>query len=105
MEAAMSDAVLNGRAIEREATTMAPLARLGWAALKAVPARWLSRQRLSGSIAHLDDRLLADAGFDRRDLGLGERLIRRFVAGGDIWRRDGIRRSDRSHPGAQRFLG
>jgi hypothetical protein len=71
---------------------MAPLVRLGWAALKAVPARWFSRQRLSGSIAHLDDRLLADVGLGPSNLGLGERLIRRFVAGGDIWRRDGIGR-------------
>ncbi len=88
----MSDAVLGSRAVEREATTIASLVRLGWPALKAVPGRWLSRQRLSASIAHLDDRLLADAGFNPRDLGLGERLIRRFVAGGDIWRRDRISR-------------
>ena len=87
MEVAVSDAVLDGRAIEREAAV--PSVRLGWVALKAVPARWLSHQRLGGSIAHLDDRLLADAGFSRRDLGLGERLIRRFVAGGTIWRCDG----------------
>jgi uncharacterized protein YjiS (DUF1127 family) len=89
MEAAMSDAVLNNRAVEREATTIAPLVRLGWASLNSLPVRWRSRQRRSGSIAHLDDRLLADIGLGRSDLGLGERLIRRFVAGGDIWRRDG----------------
>ena len=84
----MSDAVLNSRAVEREAA-IAPSVRAGWAALKSVPMRWLSRQRLSDSIAHLDDRLLADVGLGPRDLGLGERLIRRFAAGGDIWRRDG----------------
>jgi hypothetical protein len=88
MEVAMSDAVLERRAVGREATTAVPLVRAGWTALKSVLARWLSRHRLSGSIAHLDDRLLADAGFDPSDLGLGERLIRRFVAGGDIWPRD-----------------
>jgi uncharacterized protein YjiS (DUF1127 family) len=88
MEVAMSDAVLNSRAVEREAT-IAPSVRAGWTALKSVPGRWLSRQRLSGSIAHLDDRLLADVGLGPRDLALGERLIRRFAAGGDIWRRDG----------------
>jgi len=65
--------------------TAAPLVRRGWTALKSVPARWLSRQRLGGSIAHLDDRLLADVGLDPSYLGLGERLIRRFVPGGDIW--------------------
>ena len=84
----MSDAVLDSGAMARE-TTMAASVRSGWTALKSVPARWLSRQRLSGSIAHLDDRLLADAGFSPRDLGLGEHLIRRFAAGGDVWRRDG----------------
>jgi uncharacterized protein YjiS (DUF1127 family) len=88
MEVAMSDAVLNCRAVERHAA-MAPLVRLGSAALKAAPVRWLSRQRLSASIAHLDDRLLADVGLGPSDLALGERLIRRFAAGGDIWRRDG----------------
>ena len=67
---------------------MAPSVRGGWMALKSVLARWLSRHRFGGSIAHLDDRLLADVGFDPSDLGLGERLIRRFVAGGDIWPHD-----------------
>jgi hypothetical protein len=88
MEQAMSQAVFDTRPIGRVPAAVAPSVRAGWAVLKSVPARWLSRQRLSASIAHLDDRLLADAGLNRRDLGLGERLIRRFVAGGDIWRRD-----------------
>jgi hypothetical protein len=49
------------------------------------PARWLARERIGRSIAHLDDRLLADVGLCPRDLGLGERLIRRYAAGGGIW--------------------
>jgi len=81
----MSDAVLDCRAIGRDATTAAPSVRAGWTTLKSLPLRWLSRQRLSGSIAHLDDRLLADVGLDPSYLGLGQRLIRRFVPGGDIW--------------------
>lgn len=81
----MSDAILDSRAIGRDATTAAPLVRRGWTALKPVSARWLSRRRLGGSIAHLDDRLLADVGLDPSYLGLGERLIRRFAPGGDIW--------------------
>jgi hypothetical protein len=84
----MSQAILDSRPIDRAPATVAPSFRAGWAALKSVPARWYSRQRLGASIAHLDDRLLADAGFDPSDLGLGERLIRRFVAGGDIWPRE-----------------
>ena len=77
----MSEAILDSRT----PATVAPSALAGWVALKSLPARWRSRRRLSGSIAHLDDRLLADVGIDPSYLGLGERLIRRFVAGGDIW--------------------
>jgi uncharacterized protein YjiS (DUF1127 family) len=84
----MSQAILDSRPIERAPATVAPAVRAGWAALKSVPARWFSRQRLGASLAHLDDRLLADVGFDPSHLGLGERLIRRFAAGGDIWQRD-----------------
>ena len=81
----MSEAILDARAVGREPTTVPPSVRAGWTALRSVSARWHSRRRLSGGIAHLDDRLLADVGFDPSDLGLGERLIRRLVAGGDIW--------------------
>ena len=84
----MSQAILDSRPIDRAPATVAPSLRAGWAALKSAPARWLSRQRRGASLAHLDDRLLADAGFGPSDLGLGERLIRRFVAGGDIWPRE-----------------
>ena len=84
----MSDAVLGSRALQRKAAPAMPALRPGWAALRLLAARWLARQRLSHSIAHLDDRLLADAGFSRRDLALGERLIRRYAAGGDLWPRD-----------------
>jgi hypothetical protein len=85
MEIAMSDAVLDRRAMGCDATTTAPAVRPGWMALKSVPMGWLSRRRLSGGIAHLDDRLLADVGLDPSYLGLGQRLIRRFAPGGDIW--------------------
>jgi uncharacterized protein YjiS (DUF1127 family) len=78
----MSEAILDSR---REAATVAPSVLAGWAALKSLPARWRSRRRLSGGIAHLDDRLLADVGLDPSYLGLGQRLIRRFAPGGDIW--------------------
>ena len=81
----MSEAILDGRTAGREPATVPPSVRAGWARLTSLPGGWLARRRLSGSIAHLDSRLLADVGFDPSDLGLGERLIRRFVAGGDIW--------------------
>lgn len=76
----MSEAILDSRT----PATVAPSVLAGWVALKSL-ARWRSRRRLGGSIAHLDDRPLADVGIDPSYLGLGERLIRRFAAGGDIW--------------------
>ena len=84
----MSQAILDSRPIDRAPARVPPSVRAGWAALKSVPARWFSHQRLGASLAHLDDRLLADIGFDPGHLGLGERLIRRFAAGGDIWPRE-----------------
>jgi uncharacterized protein YjiS (DUF1127 family) len=46
--------------------------------------RQASRRRLARSIAHLDDRLLADIGLSPEDLGLTERVARRRATGG-IW--------------------
>ena len=84
----MSQAILESRPIRRAPAAVMPSVWAGWAALKLLPLRWLGRRGLSASIAHLDDRLLADAGLSASDLGLGERLIRRFVAGGDVWKCD-----------------
>jgi len=56
-----------------------------WVAVQAAVARWLARLRFTSSIAHLDDRLLADAGLKPRDLGLAEHLIRHFAAGSEMW--------------------
>ena len=41
--------------------------------------RLLARRRLRRSIAHLDDRLLADIGLSPQDLGLAERKRSLFV--------------------------
>jgi uncharacterized protein YjiS (DUF1127 family) len=46
--------------------------------------RQASRRRLARSIAHLDDRLLADIGLSPEDLGFAEHLARRRATGG-IW--------------------
>jgi uncharacterized protein YjiS (DUF1127 family) len=46
--------------------------------------RLLARRRLRRSIAHLDDRLLADIGLSPEDLGFAERLARSRII------RDGI---------------
>jgi hypothetical protein len=80
----MSQPALHRPSTGHEGATM-PVVRSGWTALRLLAARWSARQRLSGSIAHLDDRLLADAGFTPWHLGVGERLIRRYAAGGGIW--------------------
>ena len=43
-------------------------------------ARASARRRLARSIAHLDDRMLADAGLAPEHRGLGDGLIRGFAA-------------------------
>jgi uncharacterized protein YjiS (DUF1127 family) len=47
--------------------------------------RHVRRRRLARSIAHLDDRLLADIGLGPEDLGFSERVARRRATGFGIW--------------------
>ena len=47
--------------------------------LQSAWIRLLARRRLRRSIAHLDDRLLADIGLSSQDLGLPERKRSLFV--------------------------
>ena len=47
--------------------------------LQSAWTRLLARRRLRRSIAHLDDRLLADIGLSPQDLGLAERKRSLFV--------------------------
>ncbi|MGB9369723.1 MAG: hypothetical protein WCE79_27330 [Xanthobacteraceae bacterium] len=54
--------------------------RSQWMALRERLARISARRRLARSIAHLDDRLLADAGLAPDDRGLGDRLVRHVSA-------------------------
>jgi uncharacterized protein YjiS (DUF1127 family) len=62
-----------------------PTVTSAWRRLPAVMRHWHARSRLRRDIAHLDDRLLDDVGLDPRDLGLSERLMRRYGAGDGIW--------------------
>jgi uncharacterized protein YjiS (DUF1127 family) len=62
-----------------------PVISPAWVAVRPAVARWLARLRFTSSIAHLDDRLLADAGLTPRNLGLAEHLVRYFAAGGEVW--------------------
>lgn len=50
-----------------------------WTKLRSIWMQWLARHRLRRSIAHLDDRLLADIGLGPEDLGFSERLMRRLA--------------------------
>ena len=56
-----------------------PATRLRMRELQSAWMRFVARHRLRRSIAHLDDRLLADIGLSRQDLGFAERLARSRV--------------------------
>jgi uncharacterized protein YjiS (DUF1127 family) len=49
--------------------------------LQSAWARRVGRHRLARSIAHLDDRLLADIGLSAGDLGFAERVARSRATG------------------------
>ena len=55
------------------------------AKLRSAWKRRAGRHRLARSIAHLDDRLLADIGLGPEDLGFAERLARSRPIGVGIW--------------------
>jgi uncharacterized protein YjiS (DUF1127 family) len=55
-----------------------------WTAFCSMLARAAARRRLARSIAHLDDRLLADAGLTTEHRGLGDRLIRHFAVASEM---------------------
>jgi uncharacterized protein YjiS (DUF1127 family) len=85
---AMPVAVVYHRTADRRNAVVAPAIVSGWTTLRSLLTRWLARRRLSRSVAHLDDRLLADVGLGPRDLGFYDRLIRRYVTGADTWAGD-----------------
>jgi hypothetical protein len=63
---------------------LAVAVRASRAAFRSMLARAASRRRLARSIAHLDDRMLADAGLTAEHRGLGDRLIRHFAAASEM---------------------
>jgi uncharacterized protein YjiS (DUF1127 family) len=69
---AISGSLLRRRAIVRKGAATTPR----WSAPWPFFRYWTACRRLSRSIAHLNNRLLADAGLTPEDLGLGETLIR-----------------------------
>jgi uncharacterized protein YjiS (DUF1127 family) len=63
--------------VERRARVHATVIASRWADVRSAWTRSLARHRLQRSIAHLDDRLLADIGLGPQDLGFAERFARR----------------------------
>jgi uncharacterized protein YjiS (DUF1127 family) len=82
MESIMSHALIDCRAVETRSTRAAASI---WRHIQLTLAHWSARRRFQRSIAHLDDRLLADIGYTADDLGFLEILVRRYVAGGELW--------------------
>ena len=64
------------QASQNVAVKLPPTIAAQWAEARLAWMRWLARHRLGRSIAHLDDRLLADIGLGPHDLAFAERLIR-----------------------------
>jgi uncharacterized protein YjiS (DUF1127 family) len=77
---AMPEALVDWRARQGGATNITPVIARLWSELRRSWMRGSARRRLRRSIAHLDDRLLADIGLGAEDLGLTERLARRYAA-------------------------
>ncbi len=71
--------VTAGMFVQREHAVTGAIRSL-WTVLCEMVARASARRRIARSIAHLDDRMLADAGLTPKDRGLGDRLIRGFAA-------------------------
>jgi uncharacterized protein YjiS (DUF1127 family) len=64
------------------------------AGIRSAWQRQTARRRLARSIAHLDDRLLADIGLGPEDLDFAERFARRRASGLGTWA------SSKAGPGA-----
>ena len=75
---------LDYRTSEPAPTTLPAAIASRLAKLRSAWRRRASSRRLVHSIAHLDDRLLADIGLGPEDLGVAERLARRRTTGG-MW--------------------
>lgn len=76
-------ALLQYNARQRTTARLPAAVASRWADLRSAWERRAGRRRLARSIAHLDDRLLADIGLDSEDLGFAERVARRRA--GRIW--------------------
>jgi uncharacterized protein YjiS (DUF1127 family) len=81
---AVPDNLLEYRTSEHAPATLPAAIALRLTKLRSAWKRQASSRRLARSIAHLDDRLLADIGLGPEDLGFAERFARRRATDG-IW--------------------
>ena len=85
-----SDLAMQGVLADRQRQpAIATLSAVIASRLSSVRSAWVrraGRRRLARSIAHLDDRLLADIGLSAEHLGFSERVARsRAVRDGRYW--------------------
>jgi uncharacterized protein YjiS (DUF1127 family) len=66
-----------GANLRGESAKSANAIGLRWEKIRHAWMDWLARRRLRRSVAHLDDRLLADIGLSPGDLSITIRLARR----------------------------
>jgi uncharacterized protein YjiS (DUF1127 family) len=81
---AMPGNLIEYRASERATGTLRAAIASRLAELRSAWERQASRRRLARSIAHLEDRLLADIGLGPEDLGFSERHARSRATHG-LW--------------------
>jgi uncharacterized protein YjiS (DUF1127 family) len=80
------DALVECHTTKDGAAKLPPAIASLWTKYRSAWMDRLARRRLQRSIAHLDERLLADIGLDPEDLGIAERLARRRAASRhDYW--------------------
>jgi uncharacterized protein YjiS (DUF1127 family) len=72
----MSGILLDYRANEHDPAKLSAGIASRFIELQSAWMRRVRRHRLARSIAHLDDRLLADIGLSAQDLGFAERVAR-----------------------------
>jgi hypothetical protein len=77
---------LAGRERQPATATLPAAIASRWSDLQSEWIRRVGRRRLARSIAHLDDRLLADIGLSAEHLGFSERVARsRAGRDGSYW--------------------
>ena len=82
---ALPGALLEYHARQRATARLPAVIASRLAQLRFAWKRRAGRRRLARSIAHLDDRLLADIGIGPEDLGFAERVARSAGTGAGIW--------------------